>query len=86
MLTGPEGGNAVNVLRISQWSEKVGFLNGGARFISALERTLGVTMYFSEIIKLQFGEKMHALFCILRLCLVTWPWIRREARGDLVLI
>ena len=28
-------------------------------------RKLGVTMHFSEIIKLQFGKKLHTLFCIL---------------------
>ena len=28
---------------------------------------LGVTMHFSEIIKLQFGKERHALLCILKL-------------------
>ena len=31
------------------------------------KRKLGVTMHFSEIIKLQFGEKRHTLLCILLL-------------------
>ena len=31
------------------------------------KRKLGVTMYFSEIIKLQFGKKSHTLLCILAL-------------------
>ena len=28
---------------------------------------LGVTMHFSEIIKLQFGKERHTLLCILKL-------------------
>ena len=31
------------------------------------ERKLGVTMHFSEIIKLQFGKNRHTLLCILLL-------------------
>ena len=27
------------------------------------KRELGVTMHFSEIIKLQFGKECHTLFC-----------------------
>ena len=31
------------------------------------KRKLGVTIHFSEIIKLQFGKKCHTLLCILAL-------------------
>ena len=31
------------------------------------KRKLGVTMHFSEIMKLQFGKKLHTLLCILLL-------------------
>ena len=31
------------------------------------KRKLGVTMHFSEIIKLQFGKECHTLLCILEL-------------------
>ena len=31
------------------------------------KRKLGVTMHFSEIIKLQFGKKTHTFVCILQL-------------------
>ena len=31
------------------------------------KRKLGVTMHFSEIIKLQFGKKRHTLLCIVKL-------------------
>ena len=31
------------------------------------KRELGVTMHFSEIIKLQFGKEQHTLLCILKL-------------------
>ena len=31
------------------------------------KRILGVTMHFSQIIKLQFGKEHHTLLCILRL-------------------
>ena len=30
-------------------------------------RKLGITMHFSEIVKLQFGKKGHTLLCILLL-------------------
>ena len=31
------------------------------------KRKLGVTMHFSEIIKLEFGKEHHTLLCILNL-------------------
>ena len=31
------------------------------------KRKVGVTMHFSEIIKLQFGKERHTLLCILKL-------------------
>ena len=31
------------------------------------KRKLGVTMHFSEIIKVQFGKDIHTMFCILKL-------------------
>ena len=35
------------------------------------KRKLGVTTHFSEIVKLQCGKKLHALFCILELFRIT---------------
>ena len=55
----------------------LGFPMGGAQFktmqrkqnlVSALgiqKENLGVTMHFSDIIKLQFGRKRNTLLCIL---------------------
>ena len=45
-----------------------GFKISGESRTWYLKRKLGVTMPFSEIIKLQFGEKCHTVLCILLLC------------------
>ena len=44
-------------------------------------RKLGVTMHFSEIIKLQFGKNCQALFCILALFRIIVAYNHQKMRG-----
>ena len=45
------------------------------------KRKLGLTIHFSEIMKLQFGKKCHTLFCILGLFRIIAATLSQKMRG-----